>query len=147
MADGDGNNLIEATKHEAAEFEKMLGILTRKQVAIGKLDTEEIQKIVGEELDELNNIRLAEEKRAAILKRLALSGSDVNDPRMLSAKLGRESSEDYLKLQAGFKQVYEQVVQLNTITNVVLLHSIAFIRQNIRILTDNGNRKLVDKKA
>ncbi len=147
MADGDGNNLIEATKHEAAEFEKMLGILRRKQAAIGKLDTEEIQKIVGEELDELNNIRLAEEKRAAILKRLALSGGDVNDPRMLSAKLGREGSEDYLKLQAGFKQVYEQVVQLNNITNVVLLHSIAFIRQNIRILTDNGNRKLVDKKA
>ena len=147
MADGDGKNLIEATKHEAAEFEKMLGILTRKQAAIGKLDTEEIQRIVGEELDELNKIRLAEEKRAAILKRLALSGSDVNDPGMLSAKLGREGSEDYLKLQAGFKKVYEQVVQLNNITNVVLLHSIAFIRQNIRILTDNGNRKLVDKKA
>ncbi|HQT91520.1 MAG TPA: flagellar export chaperone FlgN, partial [Candidatus Kryptobacter bacterium] len=119
----------------------------RKQAAIGKLDTEEIQKIVGEELDELNNIRLAEEKRAAILKRLALSGSDVNDPRMLSAKLGRENSENYLKLHTGFRKVYEQVVQLNNITNVILLHSIAFIRQNIRILTDNGNRKLVDKKA
>lgn len=147
MADNDGNNLIEATGQEAAEFEKMLGILKRKQAAIARLETEEIRKIVGEELDELNNIRVAEEKRAAILKRLALAGIDVNDTSALAAKLGRENSENYLKLQAGFRKVYEQVVQLNNITNVVLLHSIAFIRQNIRILTDNGNRKLVDKKA
>jgi FlgN protein len=147
MADNDGSSLIEATEHEAAEFGRMLGILKRKQAAIAKLDTEEIQKIVGEELDKLNNIRVAEEKRAVILKRLALSGIDVNDTRTLAAKLGRENSETYLKLQTGFRKVYDQVVQLNNITNVVLLHSIAFIRQNIRILTDNGNRKLVDKKA
>ncbi len=147
MAHNDNRDLIETTEREAAEFEKMLPILKRKLAAIAELNTEEIQNIVSEEIDELNKIHVAEKERSAVLKRMALTQTDLNDPVALSKKIGREWAEEYRKIHAGFRKNYEEVVQKNGIANVILLHSIAFIKQNIRILTENGTRKLVDKKA
>jgi FlgN protein len=146
MADNDNNELIETTNKEKAEFETMRAILLRKRDAIARLDTEAIRNAVTEELDELKRIKSAEDERARVLKKLQLSGLDLDDPGSLMEKLGR-IGEPYSKAHSDFKKIFAEVQHLNGMINVLLVHSVAFIKQNIRILTDNGNRKLVDKKA
>ncbi len=146
MADSDNTGLVETTRKEMAEFSRMLEILHRKQEAISKLDTEAIRNLVSEELNGLKRIGSVEKERSQIIGKLGLTAEDLNDPRALGEKLGN-SAGSYAKLHAAFKEVFSQVTRLNGIINILLLHSVAFIKQNISILTDNGNRRLVDKKA
>ena len=147
MAENRNNRLAEVTALETAEFQTMADILVRKQNAIARLDTAAIQGLVSEELSKLNSIRLIEKERAEILKALSLSGKELNEPAALVEKLGTGDSETYAELHRKFRAAFDKALQLNEMCRVLLLHSLAFIRQNIRILTDDGNRKLVDKKA
>lgn len=147
MAESRNKRLAEVTALETAEFEMMADILVKKQNAIARLDTEAIRGLVSEELSKLNSIRVIEKERAEILKALSLSGKELNEPAALVRKLGSDDSEIYAELHKKFRTAFDKVRQLNDLCRVLLLHSLAFIRQNIRILTDDGNRKLVDKKA
>lgn len=147
MTNSDYQSLLNTTELEKSEFENMIDILIRKQKAIERLDTAEIQSIVREEFQQLNRIQGAEKARVSTIGSLGLKAQDLGDAEALAGKLGRERSATYAALHSAFRKVHAQVVQLNSITNALLVHSIAFIKQNIRILTDNGNRKLVDKKA
>ena len=139
--------LMEITARETAEFERMAIILNKKHQSIAELDNAAIQSTVSEELDELNKIHGVEKERTAVLGKLGLSGADLNDPNILEKKLGEEVSKDYRKLHSALYDAFAKAQVLNGISKILLGHSLAFIRQNIRIMTDNGNRKLVDKKA
>lgn len=145
--DSKKNRLMEVTARETSEFEKMAVILNKKHEALSKLDTTTIQSLVVEELTELKTINAVEKERAGILKELSLSGADLNDCQALEKKLGKEGSETYNKLHSNFKRAFTKVLSLNGISRAMLKHSLAFIRHNIHILTDGGNRRLVDRKA
>ncbi len=147
MTDSDKKHLTEITAREAAEFGTMAGVLGRKHDAISKLDTASIQNIVGEELGILNRIRVIEKERTKILKAIGLEGKDLTDAATLERELGYADALSYQKLHLDFQKAFSKVLQLNDISRVLLVHSLAFIRQNIRILTDDGRRKLVDKRA
>lgn len=147
MAENKNKRLAEVTALETAEFEIMADILVKKQNAIARLDTKAIQGLVSEELSKMNDIRKLEKDRAEILKSLDVSGKELNDPVSLTKKIGREDSDSYTELHRNFRAAFEKVRKLNDMCQVLLLHSLAFIRQNIRILTDDGKRKLVDKRA
>jgi len=146
MADNK-KRLFDAMARETAEFEKMATILNKKLEAVSNLNSAAVLNIVGEEFAELKKIQTVEKERAEILKELALSGADLNDLRVLEKKLGKEDSEVYGKLHRSLKHEFTRVQSLNGISRAVLKHSLAFIRQNISILTDGGNRKLVDRRA
>ncbi|MCL4510615.1 MAG: flagellar protein FlgN [Bacteroidetes bacterium] len=139
--------LMETTALETAEFQKMTVILDKKHQAIARLDNAAIQSLVSEELEELNTIHNIEKERAVVLNNLGLSGADLNDAGVLEKKLGKEDSESYRKLHLAFYNIFAKTQALNGISRILLSRSLAFIRNNIRILTDDGNRKLVDKKA
>ena len=147
MADNNKKRLLDITGLETAEFEKMAEILLRKQSAISRLDTATIQTLVSEELSRMNEIRALERERAGVLQTFSLKGEDLVDPASLERKLGSEYSEKFLELHTKFRAVFANVRRLNDICQVLLLHSLAFIKQNIRILTDDGKRRLVDKRA
>ena len=147
MEDNNKKRLLDITGLETAEFEKMAGILLRKQSAISRLDTRTIQTLVSEELSRMNVIRALERERAGILQTFSLKGEDLVDPVSLERKLGGEYSEKFLELHTKFRAVFANVRRLNDMCQVLLLHSLAFIKQNIRILTDDGKRRLVDKRA
>lgn len=147
MTVDDKKRLMEITANEAAEFGKMAAVLDRKHSAISKLDTGAIQSIVSEELEALNNVRIIEKERVQLLKGLGLKVKDLTDSGVLERQFGKEDFLNYRKLHIDFQKAFNKVIQLNNVSRVLLLHSLAFIRQNIRILTDDGKRKLVDKKA
>ncbi len=138
---------MEVTKQETSEFEKMAAVLIKKHEAISKLDTVSVQSVVTEELSELKRINTFEKERAGILNELSLSGPDLNDSLALENRLGKEDSELYAELHSNLKAAFSRVQSLNGISRALLKHSLAFIRHNIHILTDGGNRKLVDRKA
>lgn len=147
MMDSDKKRLLEITAREATEFGTMAGILGRKHDAISKLDTASVQSIVGEELEVLNIIRVIEKERAQLLKANGLEGKDLTDSGTLERELGSADASSYRRLHLDFQNAFSKVLRLNNVSRVLLVHSLAFIRQNIRILTDDGRRKLVDKRA
>ncbi len=139
--------LAEITILETVEFEKMARILEDKQAAVARLDTIAVEGIVTAELSELNRIREIERKRAAILGSLSVIGRDLNNYASLEGKLGSHDAKEYFKIHQQFKKSFDHVLRLNELCRILLIHSLIFIRQNIRILTDDGRRKLVDGKA
>ncbi|MFZ1082052.1 MAG: flagellar export chaperone FlgN [Candidatus Kryptoniota bacterium] len=147
MMENEKKCLMELTTFEASEFEKMAVVLNKKLIALSKLDTAAVQNIVVQELEVLKSIQTVERERAGILRSLFLSGAELNDSRALEKKLGKENSEEYSSLHANLKNSYIKVQRLNGISRALLKHSLAFIRHNIHILTDGGNRKLVDRRA
>ncbi len=147
MTDDDKRHLMEITAAESSEFGRMATVLSRKHAAIARLDTDAIQNIVGEELEVLNRVRTAEKERGQLLKKAGLKGKDLNDETLLEKELGRADLAVYRGIHLDFQKAFAKVLQLNNMSRVLLLHSLGFIRQNIRILTDDGRRKLIDKKA
>ena len=147
MEDNNKKRLLEITGMETAKFEQMTEILLKKQSAISRLDTDTIQALVSEELAGLNEIRALEKERAGILQTFSLKGEELADPASVERKLGKEYSRKFLELHSKFRAVFANVRRLNDMCQVLLLHSLAFIKQNIRILTDDGKRRLIDKRA
>jgi len=145
--DNKTKGLMEFTELETVEFEKMAVIIHAKHDALSKLNTRMVQQILVEELEELKRIKAVEMERAAILKQLSLSGNDLNQPSVLEKKLGGEAVNIFVPLHSNFKKAFARVVSLNGVSRVLLKHSLAFIKQNINILTEGGKRKLVDRKA
>lgn len=145
--------LMDLTVFEAAEFEKMAGVLDKKLQAISKLDTAAVRNVVVQELEVLKKIQTIEKDRASVLKALSLSGADLDPPvnhpngKVLEKKLGKEDSEKFIDLHSNLKKSFMKVQSLNGICRALLKHSLSFIRHNIHILTDGGNRRLVDRKA
>lgn len=147
MAENDIKSLAEVTERETEEFAKMAGILARKRDAIARLDTNAVREILNEEISEMNAIKELERQRSSVLQSLSLSGKDLNEPTALERALGKEGAENFAVTHGKFRTVFGEVQRLNGTCRFLLLNSLAFIRKNIRILTDDGNRKLVDKKA
>jgi hypothetical protein len=147
MMDNNKKSLMELTEREAAEFDRMAIILNAKHEALSQLNTRMVQQALVEELEELKRIQMVEKERARVLKELSLSGKDLNDEIVLSQKLGEEETKAYMPLHKNLKESLARVISLNGISRALLRHSIAFIKQNINILTEGGKRKLVDRKA
>ena len=153
MMENEKIRLMELTMLEAAEFERMAGVLGKKLQAVSKLDTASLQNIVVEELSVLKKIQLIEKDRASVLKSLSLQGTDISlsvnkrNSRALEKKLGQEDSEKFINLHSDLKKSFMKVQSLNGICRALLRHSLSFIRHNIHILTDGGNRRLVDRRA
>ncbi len=151
--ENEKKRLMELTAVEAAEFKKMVVILNKKLEALSKLDTAAIQSIVVQELDLLKRIQTVEKERAGILKAFSISGADLNPSirhagrEVLETKLGKDDSEKFIELHLNLRRSFLKVQSLNGICRALLRHSLAFIRHNIHILTDGGNRKLVDRRA
>ena len=153
MMENEKKCLMDLTVFEAAEFEKMAGVLDKKLRAISRLDTAAVQNIVVQELEVLKRIQTIEKDRASVLKALSLSGTDFNIPvndrngGALENKLGKEDSEKFISLHSDLKKSFMKVQSLNGICRALLKHSLSFIRHNIHILTEGGSRRLVDRKA
>jgi hypothetical protein len=147
MTDDKKKSLMELTEREAAEFDKMAVILNAKHDALSKLNTGMVRQILVEELEELKCIQAVEKERAGVLKELSLSGKDLNSRAVLENKLGAEDSKVFMSLHASLKKSLARVISLNGISRSLLKHSLAFIKQNINILTEGGKRKLVDRRA
>ncbi len=147
MLDSKVLELVEITERETVEFLKMAEILSGKKTAVAALDTRAVEHLVTLELEQMNKIRSIEAVRAGILKSLSISGKDLNNSLSLKEKIGEDWAEKYSAVHRNFKIAYSDVQSLNTLCKVLLVHSLAFIKQNIRILTEDGRRKLVDKKA
>ncbi|HUI29782.1 MAG TPA: flagellar export chaperone FlgN [Candidatus Acidoferrales bacterium] len=139
--------LMELTEQETAELDRMAVILNAKHEAISKLHSKMVQQILVEELERLKRIQTIEKERAMILKDLSLSGKDLNDSVVIRKKFGEEDSKIVASLHSNLKESFARVVSLNGISRALLRHSLAFIRQNINILTEGGKRKLIDRKA
>lgn len=125
----------------------MADILARKRDAIASLDTNAIPEILNEEITVMKVIKELELERVSVLQSLSLSGKDLNQLASMERILGKEDAQSYMRLHAEFRAIFEQVQRLNGMCRFLLVNSLAFIKQNIRILTDDGNRKLVDKRA
>jgi len=125
----------------------MADIIRKKHNALAILDTTAIRSAVCDELDELNRIASLERERAALLKTTAISGKDLNNRSVMENRFGKEDLAEFRKRHSHLQKVFSKVQSLNGISRELLNHSLNFIRQNIGILTDGGNRRLVDRKA
>jgi DNA-binding Xre family transcriptional regulator len=140
-------HLMKLTVSETAEFDKMADVLSGKLGAISRLDTQAVQEIVIQELEVLKRIQTIEKERACLLHELSISGIDLNDLKTLENKFGIQESNEYRRLHLKLKESFMRVQSLNGICRALLNHSLSFIKHNIHILTDGGNRKLVDRRA
>jgi len=147
MIDNKTKSLCEVTGQEARELDKMAIILSAKHQAIAQLDTQMIQQILVEELEELKQIQIVEKMRATMLRELSLKSSDLRKSAMLETVLGKDGAHEFAAAQSNFRKSFARVISLNGISRALLKHSLAFIKQNIYILTEGGKRKLVDRKA
>ncbi len=145
--DNSKRELMRLTEVEIAEFDRMAVILNVKHEALASLNTRMVQQILVEELEELKRIQSVERERGRILKNLSLSGEDLNKRDTLLRTLGEEDAIAFLSLHSMLKKSFTRVTSLNGISRTLLKHSIAFIKQNINILTEGGRRKLVDRKV
>jgi flagellar biosynthesis/type III secretory pathway chaperone len=120
---------------EAELAELMRDILKTKQEAIVKFDSAALDSAIEREEELASSIEALERERTSLTK------SAVNELEHRDEMVRIEDVRHRLR------EAVHNVIVMNSENDSLLKHSLRFVRENIRILTENYSRQLVDQKV
>jgi flagellar biosynthesis/type III secretory pathway chaperone len=119
----------EVLKSETELAEVLLGLLKQEQNAIVHFRDSELTALIEQQHTVLRPLEALERERASLSQenpQLMETGTQTHGKRLRSVAL--------------------QIVEINKQNRVLLENSMKFIQQNLRIITDNYTKQLLDAK-
>jgi hypothetical protein len=149
------DQLKDVLRFEIELSEKLLGVLKSKQMAVVHQRLAELSTCVHKEQEMLVPIANASKERAQLVRAILLGYNPSNkNPREMDG--GIEAVLEHLKdpdrqslsaLVVKLRATANEILAVNTVSVKLIEHSLRFVRENVRVLTENFSRKLVDQKV
>ena len=149
------DQLKDVLRFEIELSEKLLGVLKSKQMAVVHQRLAELSTCVHKEQEMLVPIANASKERAQLVRAILLGYNPSNkNPRGMDG--GIEAVLEHLKdpdrqslsaLVVKLRATANEILAVNTVSVKLIEHSLRFVRENVRVLTENFSRKLVDQKV
>ena len=119
----------EVIQTETELVEILLGLMKQQQNAIIHFRDSELTTLVGQQQDVLRPLEELEKERINMTGKAP--GMDDDDARAVRRKL---------------RGLVSQILEVNAQNKVLLENSLKFIQRNLRIITEDYTRQLIDAK-
>jgi flagellar biosynthesis/type III secretory pathway chaperone len=142
------NKLVDVIEREAAIVDSLLNVMKRKQEAIIALTLENIKSSVSEEIKLVSMTKSLERERLDLIKQIMPSDSNPDNitlTQLISNSNAAEGSR-LLNLKDKLHKTLDDLKNINETNMLLIERSKKFIKENISIMTQNGNRQLVNTK-
>jgi hypothetical protein len=130
--------------------ESLLKTMVAQRDAIIAMDAERVAETVIQEQTLIKPMLPLERERmrlaGEIIGRRKLAPDDGFPMREILACLTEEEGRPLQSLGARLKSLTMQITEINRQNRLLLEQSLSFVRENIRALTENYSRALVDQK-
>ena len=139
---------------EADLMEALNGVLKKKQQAIIRFQGETLLEDTHKEQLLLQSLQALESERAECSSNLAEAlafhpgGSEMRPATMteLAGALPEEDSERVSAEVGRIRNAVESILSTNDQNRVLLQHSLRFVQQTLKIITDDSRKKLIDER-
>jgi flagellar biosynthesis/type III secretory pathway chaperone len=148
------DDLEKVLQTEADLAEALIGVLVQKQQSMVRFNGESLSSLTQREQDLLGPFRALEKERVRLAGDLAAAmpgGSRSASPtpvnlRDLVSALDRPTAARVDTHADRLRQAVVRIVALNDQNRVLMRHSLKFVRETMRIITQDNTRNLVDQK-
>jgi len=144
--------LKEILRTEIELVEILLQVLQEKQLAIVHRDADRISNCVERELELLKPMESLEQARikagSEIMTELSGAPPTLGVPIVLNDLLGYipgRDAEEIRSLASRLRLTVHRVVNVNQANKILFGHSLDFVRESIRLLTEDYSINLVDR--
>jgi flagellar biosynthesis/type III secretory pathway chaperone len=146
------HHLTEVMATEAEIAEKLVDVIAQQQRALVACDTEAVVATVDQQQELLIPLEGLEKERERMTRELwhsvAPEAVDDTGPVNLSALLSRLERNDAMRLSdvsSRLLAAVEKMMKLNQANQFLIEHSRRFVRETLRIVTNDYARSLVDR--
>ncbi len=146
------HHLAEVMATEAEIAEKLVDVITQQQRALVACDTEAVVATVDQQQELMIPLEGLEHERERLTRELwhtvAPEAADDTRPVNLSALLNRLERNDAARLSnvsSRLLAAIEKMMKLNQANQFLIEHSRRFVRETLRIVTNDYARSLVDR--
>ncbi len=146
------HHLAEVMATEAEIAEKLVDVITQQQRALVACDTEAVVATVDQQQELMIPLEGLEHERERLTRELwhtvAPEAADESRPVNLSALLSRLERNDAVRLSdvsSRLLAAIEKMMKLNQANQFLIEHSRRFVRETLRIVTNDYARSLVDR--
>jgi len=139
---------------EADLMEALAKVIVEKQQAIVKFQGDSLEENTLKEQHLLQSLQTLERERVlcsgALVKSLALRNGD--EPRgpvaltELARSLEGDDGERVTALAGRIRTTVQNILSTNGQNQVLLQHSLRFVQQTLRIITDDNRKPLIDER-
>jgi hypothetical protein len=144
----DEQKLISIIDQEAAVIESLIAVMKNKQKAIIAMSIENLRSTIAEELKLVSLTKSLEKQRIELLKRFlpkSLRPEDITLSQIIK-EVSENDRKILSKLREKFRYTLNEIKKTNDLNKLLIIRGKKFIRENIAILTCNGERQIIDKK-
>jgi hypothetical protein len=145
----DYQKIIDVVEKEAIAVEDLLISMKKKQKSIIAMSVDNLQVSISEEIKLLSITRSLEKERIELIESIipgAKSPAKITISDMIKV-IPEEESKKLSLLKVRLKKSLEEVKHVNELNRILLERSKKFIKDNISIITCQGEKKLVNKKV
>jgi len=147
--------LVKVFDMEAELAERLLEVMETKKDAIVHMRHDMLADAVRREEELLEPLAELEQERAKIIREIRLprtampDGTDQTERRLdlLLNALPPGEAADLSACASRLRDAITRIMNTNEQNKILLSHSRQFVRETLRILTDNYRRQLVDQKV
>ncbi len=146
------NHLEEVMTTEAEIAEKMVDVFIQQQRALVACDAETVAATVDQQQELMLPLEGLEQERERLTRELwnAVSAQKMGDdaPVNISKLMERLDADDASRLAAASSRLLsavEKMMKLNQANQFLIEHSRKFVRETLRIVTNDYARPLVDR--
>jgi flagellar biosynthesis/type III secretory pathway chaperone len=146
------NHLAEVMTTEAEIAEQLADVFAQQQRALVACDAETVVATVDQQQELMLPLEGLEQERERLTRELwqAVTAEKTNDdsPVNLSKLLERLDAEDASRLSKASSRLLsavEKMMKLNQANQFLIEHSRKFVRETLRIVTNDYARPLVDR--
>jgi flagellar biosynthesis/type III secretory pathway chaperone len=146
------NHLAEVMTTEAEIAEQLADVFVQQQRALVACDAETVVATVDQQQELMLPLEGLEQERERLTRELwqAVTAEKTNDdsPVNLSKLLERLDAEDASRLSKASSRLLsavEKMMKLNQANQFLIEHSRKFVRETLRIVTNDYARPLVDR--
>jgi hypothetical protein len=142
------NKLVDVIEREAVIVDNLLNVMKRKQEAIIALTLENLKSSVSEEIKLVSMTKSLERERMDLIKQIMPSNSNPNDITLsqIITKSDSNTSNRLLDLKGKLHKTLDDLKNINETNMLLIERSKKFIKENIKILTQNGSHQFVNTK-
>jgi flagellar biosynthesis/type III secretory pathway chaperone len=129
--------------------EALCAVLAEKQQAIVEFEADRLGGLTEREEELMAPFHEIERERDRLTAALDGTGSPGTHVslRDVLARMGNEGSDGLRTHADRLRTAVQRLVRMNDQNRVLLQQGLRFVRESLRIVTDNNQRRLVDHKA
>lgn len=146
------NHLEDILQREVQVAQALLGVLERQQQAIVQMNMEHLDSLVVEEqqlitaMQNLEKERMQQLEQAGRVPPRAERGQSRLALQKLVEQLPPEEAERLLRLGDTLRYEAETILNTNRRISILLNHSLRFVRESVKLLTEGHTSPFVDQK-